>query len=205
MSKILILAVSRKNNGYCVAGKDVNTNKWIRIVSTKDGGPLYDVQIRFLDLNGDISYYPLYRIMDIQLGKHVPLIYQPENYLLSEVQWQEADININDINFIDMPPTIWGENDRNDRIDEARINNGNIVITQSLYLIQGENVNLYYRNLQRRVGFDYNGLHYDLASTVLNRRFDAIQHGRIPCRDELTISLGEPFNGNHYKLISGIV
>jgi hypothetical protein len=37
---ILILANSRKNGGYCVAGKDVITNEWIRIVGDTDGAKL---------------------------------------------------------------------------------------------------------------------------------------------------------------------
>jgi len=41
MTDILILANSKKNNGYCVAGKDIITNKWVRIVGDQNGAELY--------------------------------------------------------------------------------------------------------------------------------------------------------------------
>jgi hypothetical protein len=206
MSNIIILAVSRKNNGFCVAGKDVNTNQWVRLVSSVNGGPLYCNQIAFQALNGGISNGPLFKILNIQLGQHVPLVYQPENYLLSGIQWQEANLNIQNTNFsYDVPLDIWGNSDR---IDQGLIQNRNIIISQSLYFIKGVNINLYYTNfegkLRRRISFDYNNLHYDLAATMNNRIFDDIQHGNTQHNNYLTLSLGEAWNGDHYKLVAGI-
>jgi hypothetical protein len=50
MVDILILANSVKNQGFCVAGKDVVSNKWLRLVGDKDGAELYLNQTAFISL-----------------------------------------------------------------------------------------------------------------------------------------------------------
>jgi hypothetical protein len=69
MSIILILADSNKNNGYCIAGKDMTSNRWVRIVSNPMGGALSWNQKALTDQTGVISYEPLWKTLDIQLRK----------------------------------------------------------------------------------------------------------------------------------------
>jgi hypothetical protein len=209
MSIILVLADSRKKregvnqSGYCVAGKDLNSNAWIRIVASPAGGALTWAQKAILDQSGTISHEPLWKTLDIQPGSHVPLNYQPENYLIAEVPWHEVTIpNIN-ITY-DNPPDLWGDGDR---IHKNLILTGNIIIKQSLYFVQVNNLDLYKNNYsRRRMAFDYNNIHYDLAATMENQIFDDMLHGRIQHRNSLVISLGEPWEKDdcHYKLIASI-
>jgi hypothetical protein len=52
MADVFILANSIKHGGYCVAGKDINTKHWIRIVGDQQGSELTLAQIAYTDING---------------------------------------------------------------------------------------------------------------------------------------------------------
>jgi hypothetical protein len=73
--KILILAVSYKAGGSCVAGVDIDTLKWIRLVSTEDGDAIIGkpTECGFEKLN----------IYEVE-GRLAPINYQPENFLLAK-------------------------------------------------------------------------------------------------------------------------
>jgi hypothetical protein len=62
MSDILILANSRKTRGFCVAGKDIETNRWVRLVGDSNGAELNLNQIIYQDLANRrqmVRYEPL--------------------------------------------------------------------------------------------------------------------------------------------------
>jgi len=94
-----------------------------------------------------------------------------------------------------------------DRVDANAIKQ--IAISQSLYLVKVENLQTEViidenQDTRRRVSFDYNNIHYDLACTDPN--FDAIQNGQKAHNNILCISLGELFDatGCHHKIVAGI-
>jgi len=204
MANIKILADSRKLSGYCVAGKDIDSNKWIRIVSNRPGGALDWKEKRFIDKNGNNSNDPLLKILEIQLKEAAPLLYQPENYLLTNSIWKESSISNWDVKF-DKPSDLWGDGDR---ISQEQINNGSKKIFQSLYIVKVNNVDLYYTNfggkIKRRIKFVYNSINYDLGATMDNKIFDEIQHKEREHNNIIVVSLGEPFKGYHFKLVASI-
>ena len=207
MNKILILAVSKKHGGFCVAGKDVDSNKWLRLVSDPNGGALTETHTRFIDIEGNIYNDPIHKILEVELGRYVPLIYQPENYMISGVQWRQSK-NIHENVFIDTPKDLWGEGDR---ISNEDICHGKITIESSLYQIKALCINFHTKTfegkLKRRLSFDYNGHYYDLASTMSEQTFDDIKNGTKTHNNLITVSLSDPFkqhDNSHYKLAAGI-
>ena len=49
---IVILTKSRKNNEYCVAGLDIETGEWIRLVTDETGAPLLSVHTEYKNVQG---------------------------------------------------------------------------------------------------------------------------------------------------------
>ena len=78
---VAILTKSAKNGGYCVAGIDMDTRQWIRLVSSDANscGALFSQDLQYKDGTYcepfDIARIPI-------LGKH-PHVYQPENVLIN--------------------------------------------------------------------------------------------------------------------------
>ena len=110
MADIFILANSRKNRGFCVAGKDIETNRWIRLVGDPNGSELNLNQIIYQDLANRrqmVQYEPFNKIIRLDFGNAVPLRYQPENILIGPNLWQEIQITNHNITF-DTPVDLWG-------------------------------------------------------------------------------------------------
>lgn len=199
--QIVILAKSVKHGCHCVAGKCINTGRWYRPVSSPDGAELNNDQVMYRNIHGTYSVRPLQKIQ-MSFLSHVPLIHQPENYLIDVSIWQQRyKINIDELyNYLEQPESLWGEGNR---VSYNSILSGEIAIQQSLYLVQVQNLSLYCNQEgKRRASFTYNGLDYDLAVTDPN--FDTVMNESSDIRGVLCISLGEEYNGFCYKLIATI-
>ncbi len=200
---IVIFANSVKHGEHCIAGKDLETRKWIRPVSTVQGNELKFKQIQYYRDNSYNESKPL-DVVKISFLQECPLQHQPENMLISNDIWKNIDpyqFKMIPDDFLDHPETIWGEGRS---IQHENIKTEKIKIDQSLFLIKVSNLKLYKNNYQkRRASFKYNNHDYDLPVTDPN--FDNLLQGNISSRQKiLCISLGENYEGNHYKLIAGI-
>jgi hypothetical protein len=83
---ILVLASSRKGGGRCVAGYDLDGDRWIRPVSDLADGTL------LLDHCGIDGEWPeVLDIVRVDLGERRPLPWQPENWSLAGEAWQLVD------------------------------------------------------------------------------------------------------------------
>jgi hypothetical protein len=85
--EVVILTKSIKNGGYCVAGIDINTSKWVRLVSSdRDShGALFEQDIQYR--NG-MNCEPL-DVARVPILRKMPTAYQPENVLIDECDCQE--------------------------------------------------------------------------------------------------------------------
>lgn len=88
IKRLVCLANSRKQQGHCIAGKEITANgfgNWVRPVSLDDDGKLWDAHIRYE--NGQVPrLLDVVRITFIRRHLHG---YQTENHLINEnVQWQ---------------------------------------------------------------------------------------------------------------------
>lgn len=198
--EMVILANSVKHGQHCVAGKCINTGRWIRPVSNKQGAELNHEQAKYQNPYGTFSVKPLQRIL-MGFSQHVPLPHQPENFLIDGNLWkQNFSIGLSDLfNYVDQPVDIWG---LGNRVSHALITSGIYTVTQSLYLIQVDQLNLYNKEGRRRAFFVYNGIEYDLA--VTDPKFDEIVKENRLVQKILCISLGEEHKGHCYKLVATI-
>ncbi len=200
---ILILANSVKHGKHCIAGKDLETRKWIRPVATAQGNELKFKQIQYSRNNSYSESKPL-DVVRITFLQECPLQHQPENMLISNDTWENTDpyqFKMIPDDFLDFPETIWGKGKsiQNEDIEKKRIK-----IDQSLFLVKVSNLKLYNNSYhKRRASFKFNNNDYDLPVTDPN--FDNLNQNNIsPKQKILCISLGENYEGSHYKLIAGI-
>lgn len=199
--EIVILANSIKHRQHCIAGKCVNSGRWIRPVSNQQGAELSNEQAQCQNPYG---VFPVKPLQKVRMGfvENVPLLHQPENYLIDGNRWQQHySVSLDHLaNYVDNPQDLWG---RESRVVYATISDGTYVVPQSLYLVQVQNLNLYYTDeRKRRAEFTYNGIEYDLA--VTDPSFDDIILEQREIQGILCVSLGEEFQGYCYKLVATI-
>ncbi|WP_020557965.1 dual OB domain-containing protein [Thiofilum flexile] len=199
-SEIVILANSIKNGQHCVAGKCFGTKSWIRPVSNEQGAELSDNQVKYKNIHGIYTVKPLQRIR-MGFSRHVPLSHQPENFLIDGKLWQQNySIEAAEIkNYLDTPIDLWGTDNR---VQYEKIFLGLYNIKQSLYLVQVENIMLYYNNNRRRASFSYNNISYDFA--VTDPKFDELYSNDQKLKNILCISLGGEYKEYCYKLVATI-
>lgn len=85
---VIILTKSKKHSGYCVAGIDYETGKWIRLISSgrETEGAVPKEGLVFS--NG--QFLEVYDIISCELVKPCGTIVQPENWLYNEnVKWNK--------------------------------------------------------------------------------------------------------------------
>ena len=78
IKQICILTKSYKNGGYCVAGIDLNTKKWVRLVSSEDSKneiPCYYMNKKDNDID-------VLDVIEVNLLKNIVNGCQRENYLI---------------------------------------------------------------------------------------------------------------------------
>ncbi|WP_083517889.1 dual OB domain-containing protein [Desulfomicrobium orale] len=197
---IVILANSIKHKKHCVAGKCVSTKKWIRPVSDETGGALSRSQVAYQNPYGIFIAKPLQKI-SIGLLRQVPLLHQPENYLIDNSVWtQNFNIPYTGLSqFLDNPSDLWGTSDR---VEYLSIDYGLVQIIQSLYLVVVNNL-VFYKNInnKRRASFTYKENIYDLAVTDPN--FDSHENNQYRSK-VICVSLGSVYKGFCYKLVVAI-
>ena len=214
LKSIVCLANSRKFNNRCIAGKDTTTYEWIRPVSSREKH-----ELTFNDIAYDNGEIPqLLDIIQIPFEQREPIFCQPENILISSGKWKKLGEYPTEklIDLCDNPNKIWINEYYNDRITVDYIKNNGI--ESSLFLIKPESVTLIRENYtgnwgikkKIRVKFTYNGERYNLRLTdpVIENKYNKKKVGYYELDSNnifLCISLGEPFEGYCYKLVTSII
>lgn len=144
---IVVLAVSKKPGGRCLAGKELvgkgnawEIGPWIRPVTTENSGAVPEAQMAFA-----LGHVPrLMEIIEIPLAKPAPLPDQPENWLIQmpvePVSWKPHGFFAwKDIRLLaDKPDGLW-----NDQMDARRVRASYVRTMKkpaSLYLIKPERI-----------------------------------------------------------------
>jgi hypothetical protein len=211
------LATSRKQGGYCVAGKEWSnevSGPWIRPVSEEATGELsiHDIRLN----NGHILQ--LLDIVQVPVKKRAYHHYQKENVLTAQGwEWKGKCPAAAVSGFRDDVASLWmnsshSTNGLNDRIPEDIATKE---VVSSLYFIKPQefciDVSEEHDGRKKVRGrFIYKSVSYLLAVTDpdIERLYILKDVGQYPLAVQdlyLTISLGEPFNGFCYKLIAGII
>lgn len=220
--RIVVFANSYKGQERCIAGKDQSSYKWIRPVTNEASGPIPYDRARMINPYGEYLIKKL-SVIDIPLVREVPLLNQPENFLLDDGKInQHYNINFEEIpEYIDKPELLWenGFSTRyglNDKVQFEKISTGILKVNQSLYLIEVdylriiEDCSTYGRERGRKRGlFSYNSQEYNMAITdpFLYREFSELNINEMIISGPLYIclSLGDVYkDGFCHKLIAGI-
>jgi hypothetical protein len=218
---LLVLASSKKRQHRCIAGWDLDNERWVRPVSSRREGAL---EIEHCAVDG--RWPELFDLVRVDLANHTPSSYQPENWLISGRPWQlleRADPRaiLPDLRTItDADSWLFDSTDR--RVPGATLRAN--PAPSSLVLV--EPTELQWRvetppwgGHQRKADFrlDRDTL-YDFPVTDLPvlARLEALGNGNYPRNTVgladasevfLTVSLAEPYQGNGlcYKLVAAVV
>lgn len=221
VKRIVCLANSRRNNGRCVAGKELlpdgRPGPWLRPVSSRDGEEVAERERQY----ADGSEPRLLDIVELPVRDAVPAAYQSENRRLDPSRrWAKTGrIGWNDLpQWVDPDAPLWTDGHssaagQNDRIPVSDVGRH----TDSLRLIKVDNLLVSVMERSRpsnlypvlRGSFRYNGADYSLRITdaeVENGSID-LEHGDYPVGERyLTISLAaHPLNDYIYKLIAAVI
>jgi hypothetical protein len=197
---VVVFANSIKHGQHCVAGKRLSDKNWVRLVADDAGAELNHDKVKYTNRYGTYEVKPLQKI-DMNIGRHVPLPHQPENYI-SEGGWTQAySIVPNELAiYTDAPDSLWGTENR---VDEIDVLSGAISIEQSLYLVQVDALEISFEEDKRRASFSYKGNNYCLPIT--DPKFDKLVSGEQKHNNFICVSLGECYKGFHYKIIATIL
>lgn len=217
---IVCLANSRKLSGRCVAGVEIRGQRpvgWIRPVSVRPHREVSEYERQFQD-GSDPAVLD---VINVPLLRPDPHLYQSENWVLDPSNyWQrERVLEWRELAFLAEDAPLWLEGGSstyhgvNDRIDEGIAAS----IRGSLRLIHVSDLNLKvfdpgadFGNPKRRVQarFSHAGTTYHLRVTdpVFERDYLARANGIYAVGEAyLTVSLGEVYDGNVYKLVAAII
>ena len=212
---ILLLANSVKHHKRCIAGKDIQTKEWIRLIGEDKDGIVNcerclnkNEKCDFCEIKNifkNRNYFIEPNILDIVqvslLEKTSDLEHQTENYKIDTTKsWKVIGEKNKDKldEYLDNPDYIF--EDDSDRIKEENLPKNSLLLVEAkilkIYTIQN-----YQQRTQTRIKFNYNNFIYDLV--VTDPRFYGVE--KEDFQAYLTISLGELFYEAAYKLVANII
>lgn len=208
--KVVILAVSKKNGGWCVVGKNAeNLSQWIRLVGDKNGRELYDREITINDGNR-LRLLNTQDVVEVELGNSCSLLEQPENTLYKKLDFIERLDRIGEM-YLDYEKMIFGNvGEYIDADGKAK--------SRSVLLIKVSNLKIEYNEPIVEGGkpktyawFTFNGFEYRrLRVTDPNCRKTESIGNAVLC-----VSLGQAYNirengrntwpvDRHYKFVAAV-
>ena len=209
---LVCLANSKKLGHRCVAGVEQDTGTWVRPIGSGDHG---EVTLAEQQLAGG-GHPQLLDVIEVPLAAPVPQPGQPENWSLAPGQWTKvghvgADDARQLLTRLATNDPLFGTNAKS--IPASRVQAGEV--THSLAVVQPHDLNWEKRTkfgggTQVRGQFTHSGVWLDLPLTDLAflSYFAAAELGDYDHSGDgvfLVISLGEPLEDEHYKLIAGVV
>lgn len=215
---LVCLANSRKLSGRCVAGiVHDGSGEWIRPVSARQNREVSEYERQYED-GSDPSVLDVVRVPLLQPHPHS---YQSENWLLDpDRYWQKIGrVGWDELLQLEQQPgTLWINghhtyHGKNDRIPAQEAN----TLRSSLMLVRVDGVKLQvhvpsatFGNPKRVVSarFHHANSEYILRVTdpEYERAYLAGSNGTYELNETfLTVSLGEPWGGNTYKLVAAIM
>lgn len=142
LKDIVILTKSSKNHGYCVAGIDVNTGRWIRLISDDQNshGALFSENIMY-DNGLECNIFDVVKVDVCESRNFLP---QTENFLINKNNkfQKQGNMNINEVLKIHPEEKHsfifgnWREYLWYSEIEKLKINHSLIIIKVEKLLIQ---------------------------------------------------------------------
>ncbi|MBD5142734.1 MAG: hypothetical protein HDT22_03885 [Ruminococcus sp.] len=215
IKEILIMAKSEKLGNYCIAGFDMATKQWIRVVSDKDSMQNAVPRDIKYDNGGDVNVLD---IVEINFIKPTPTQAQSENWLYdSKIPWKKCGtVRLEDV-------IKWRDTDNCNKVFR---NLGKVVFPdsasgESLLFLKIENPKVrkktvesyYYKNvLETRlyIDFSYKGNQYEelpIRDPEICERYRGCENGDYSLGLQsayAVFSLPEIFEntGKHHKILA---
>lgn len=219
--RIVCLANSRKHGGRCIAGLRLDGGGWLRPV-----GPDRDGELSPNHYTLDDGTEPkILDVIDVTVSRPRPEPHQPENWLIGKAPWKlitrPGGSELVKILRPRLVKTRYLFRNKYDRLAETAVTSRPGI--SSLTLVEPQQLHwrmaLRRGRRQFRATFEYKGTEYDLAITdpaweqrlgELKLKPDVQYSARavkLKSNDRvlLTSSLGEPFEGNCYKLVAAVI
>ena len=211
-ARMVVLAKSWKRGGFCVAGKLLDgSDRWVRPVCDVRGGGLSALQLRLAD-GGEVE---VLSVVDAVLGQAMPNGVQRENCLLGDGAWRYVGAwdrrRLDELT--DAVDRLWLGPERHLAPAQAVRCDRSLALVRVDSLIVEAGPHPYRSGYQFLGSFDYRGVGYrqwSVTAPNLCRRLESELDRSEPFgRWELgpaflCLSLSQPFNGYHYKLIAEV-
>jgi hypothetical protein len=220
VKRMVCLANSRKLNGRCIAGRELvdgHAAGWLRPVSSREHQEVSEYERQY----EDGSDPKVLDVIDVPLLRELPGTYQRENWLLDpKMYWARAgQATWDDLAALADPVApLWVDGHRtyngmNDKIPLSVAESQ----STSLVLVRVPEVRLavfspgeVFGNPKRRVQARFRHASKDYRLWVTDpkyeRHFLSQPNGDYELADSyLTVSLGEPLDGECYKLVAAII
>lgn len=209
---IVCLANSKKLGAYCVAGIEPDSRDWIRPLGSGSHGAVTVSEQTF----ADGTRPELLDLVEVPLARAVPQSGQPENWQLAGGRWtrlghlddDEARTLLERL-VVDTP--VFGTNERS--IPVAEVQAGNVA--NSLAVVRPEQLRwtkrVWPEGTKIRAVFNHAGGRHDLPVTdpawLAHFVHDAPgDYSHVDSEEVyLVLSLGEPMNDEHWKLVAGVI
>lgn len=209
---MIILTKSKKYNNLCVAGIDVNSGEWIRLVSE-------DTEIKYAIKPQDLIYKNkreaniLDKVSVVIKNGEAPW-YHPENKILDLKYYLDYIDSVNSVDlveFIDSEKEYIFFNEKNKISKEKLEEIDNIY---SLILIDVGKIYIHRSSYDANrifANFRYNNIWYKyirITDIEFLDRYDELipEEGQYILNNvKLVLSLGEEYEGSYYKLIASII
>ncbi|MFI7318764.1 dual OB domain-containing protein [Streptomyces venezuelae] len=216
IKELVCLANSRKHLGRCIAGIDIESNTWVRPVSSRQTHEVSAPERQYRD-----GAEP--RVLDVvsmRLLRPKRFGFQTENWILDPgSQWvKRGHVGWDDLCRLEQKPKhLWVNSEDstrkglNDRVPVEH----QFALLNSLKLIRVASLTIEVdrpydanRDLEVRAKFRHSGSTYILKVTdaVYEEKFRALGVGSYSLSESfLTVSLGEEFKGYLYKMVAAII
>lgn len=221
VKRIVCLANSRKRSERCIAGIEIDHDGkgvgWIRPISARPSREVskYERQYR------DGSDPRVLDIVNVPLLNPLPHEYQQENWLLDpKYRWERVGrLRWDELKRLADPPsplwinsyhTLYGRNDKIPYEQAVRLKNSLRLLRVERLVLAVFSPYAAFNDTKRRVQgqFTHHGVEYRLWVTdpIYEVAYLAKPDGRYELGEcFLTVSLGEPYQGDCYKLIAAII
>ena len=220
VKRIVCLANSRKMAGRCVAGKEISGNglpgNWIRPVSSRENESISEPERCYV--NGDDP--ELLDIIEVPLLSPKPRGYQQENWLLNASrQWRKVGrLPWDELpQLADPEAPLWtngfhsrgGENDQVPE-DIAGVHDASLRLVRvhdlTVTVSEPSRPSADFPILRGRFTHCNETYRFRITDPVSESGSVDLPYREYPVGERyLTVSLGEPFEGNAYKLIAAII
>ena len=220
IKRIVCLAKSNREGGFCVAGKELNRGRvghWIRPI----GAGLDEAVNPSICQYVDGTELVLRDVVEVSLRRHTPSGHQQENWMLDESRaWRKVgELNRKYVgNMVDADyTTLWGVGcsssaGRNDCVETSDVNE----FSDSLRLVHVEELAVIVRDYpsesgtRRRVQGRFRFGRSEYAMWIKDAGCESFYANAEPVETTfrnryLAISLAKDYEGRCYKLIAGII